>query len=362
MTERNFFILYVTLQAEIRKGVLKQTVTTFKDIKQQDDNSAGPGILDAFSADFQRIEEVLEQHFSSHIPFVNEISRHILFANGKRIRPLLTVCSARLCGLDADYAFDLSAVPEYLHAASLLHDDVVDSGEMRRGVPPAYKVWGNSAAVLVGDYMYARAIGLASQFGDVRIAAEIADTVGLMAEGEIIQLLHAKRPSFDEKTYSDIIYRKTAALISTSCRIGALLAGASKEQEEAVSTYGLNLGKAFQLIDDVLDYTADASELGKAIGTDLAEGKLTLPIVIAVKKADSSDSERLLSIMGHGHPSSEDMKWVKNLLNETGAIDYTRDKAGALVKAACDSLDIFEKTSTRELLKALALFVLERRK
>ncbi len=321
-----------------------------------------PGILDSFSSDFQRIEEVLEQHFASHIPFVNEISRHILFANGKRIRPLLTVCSARLCGLDADYAFDLSAVPEYLHAASLLHDDVVDAGEMRRGVPPAYKVWGNSAAVLVGDYLYAKAIGLASQFGNVKIAEEIANTVGLMAEGEIIQLLHAKRPSFDEQTYSDIIYRKTAALISTSCRIGALLAKAPKEQEEAVSTYGLNLGKAFQLIDDVLDYTADESELGKAIGTDLAEGKLTLPIVVAVKEADSSDSEKLLSIMGSGPPSDSDMKWVKELLNSTGAIDYARNKARDLVQSACDSLDIFERSKTRELLKGLALFVLERRK
>ncbi len=319
-------------------------------------------ILDAFSSDFKRIEQVLEQHFSSHIPFVNEISRHILFANGKRIRPLLTVCSARLCGLETDDAFDLSAVPEYLHAASLLHDDVVDGGEMRRGVPPAYKVWGNSPAVLVGDYLYAKAIGLATQFGNVKIAAEIASTVGLMAEGEIIQLLHAKQPSFDEKTYTDIIYRKTAALISTSCRIGALLARAPKEQEEAVSNYGLNLGKAFQLIDDVLDYTADESELGKAIGTDLAEGKLTLPIVIAVEEAEEQDSRRLLSIMGHGHPSDSDMKWVRDLLRDTGAIDYTKEKARSLILSACDSLDVFEKSETRELLKVLALFVLERRR
>ncbi len=323
---------------------------------------SGSSILEAFSADFERIEEVLEEHFASHIPFVNEISRHILFANGKRIRPLLTICSARLCRLDADYVFDLSAVPEYLHAASLLHDDVVDAGEMRRGLLPAYKVRGNSAAVLVGDYLYARAIGLASQFGNVEIAAEIAKTVGLMAEGEIIQLLHAKRPSFDESTYSDIIYRKTAALISTSCRIGALLAGASKEEEEAVSGYGLNLGKAFQLIDDVLDYTADASELGKAIGTDLAEGKLTLPIVIAVAEAEEADRKRLLSIMGQGLPSDSEMEWIKTLLDSTGAIEYTRQKARDLIHSACDKLDIFEKSETRELLKTLAMFVLERRK
>jgi octaprenyl-diphosphate synthase len=319
-------------------------------------------LMEGFRPDFVKIEEALKEQFSSHIAFINEVSGHILFAGGKRLRPLLTVCAAKLCGRQEESLYELSAVPEYLHAASLLHDDVVDTGEMRRGKTPAYKVWGNSAAVLVGDFMYARAIELASRFGDVRIARAIAKTVALMAEGEIIQLLHAKVPSFDEKTYFDVVYRKTAALISTSCRIGALWAHASHEQTEAITMYGMNIGQAFQLVDDVLDYTAEADELGKAIGTDLAEGKLTLPIVVALEKASEDDNARLMALLRQGLPSTSDMEWVRSLLLSTGAIEYTSKKAEKLIEDACEQLDLFEKTELREQMRGLAYFVLQRRK
>lgn len=318
--------------------------------------------MEGFNPDFIKIEEALKEQFSSHISFINEVSGHILFAGGKRLRPLLTVCAAKLCGRKDEEMYELSAVPEYLHAASLLHDDVVDAGEMRRGRIPAYKLWGNSAAVLVGDFMYARAIELASRFGDVKIARAIAKTVALMAEGEIIQLLHAKVPSFDEKTYFDVVYRKTAALISTSCRIGALWSRASHEQIEALALYGMNMGQAFQLVDDVLDYTAEADELGKAIGTDLAEGKLTLPMVVALEKASDEDNARLLSLLRQGVPAISDMEWVLSLLNSTGAIEYTRKKAEKLIEEACVNLDLFEETELREQMKGLAYFVLQRRK
>lgn len=319
-------------------------------------------IMESFNPDFVKIEEALKKHFSSHISFINEVSSHILFAEGKRLRPLLTVCSAKLCDRIEEETYDLSAVPEYLHAASLLHDDVVDSGEMRRGRTPAYKVWGNSPAVLVGDFMYSRAIELATRFGDVKIARSIAKTVALMAEGEIIQLLHSKVPSFDEKTYFDVVYRKTAALISTSCKIGALWSGASHEKVEALTLYGVNIGQAFQLVDDVLDYTAEAEELGKEIGTDLAEGKLTLPLVVAMEKASEKDNARLMSLLCQGLPSNSDMDWVKELLNSTGGIEYTKKKAEKLVDTACAQLDLFEESELREQMKTLAHFVLQRRK
>ncbi len=319
-------------------------------------------ILKRFEPEFKRIEAALQRHFSSHISFVNEISAHILFAGGKRLRPLLTVCAARLCGKDGDDPYELSAVPEYLHAASLLHDDVVDAGQMRRGRPPAYKIWGNSPAVLVGDFLYARAIHLASSFGDVRIARAISETVALMSEGEIIQLLHAKNPRFDEETYFKVIDRKTAALISTSCRIGALLGNGSERKVDALARYGLSLGQAFQMIDDVLDYTADTQELGKAVGTDLAEGKVTLPIVKALKEAGPGARKRLISLLGQGLPSKEKLEWVRNLLEATGGIAYTRRKAEALIASACQHLDIFPKTQVREFMKGLARYVLERKK
>jgi len=319
-------------------------------------------ILDSFKPDFEKIEQVLSRHFTSHIPFVNEVSRYILFAEGKRLRPLLTVCAARLCGKDDDAVFDLSAVPEYLHAASLLHDDVVDGGVMRRGKSPAYKIWGNKATVLVGDFLYGRAIELASRFEDTRIAEAIAETVVLMSEGEIIQLLQAKTPSFDEETYLEIINRKTASLISASCKIGALLAGAGKSKVQALSDYGLYMGQAFQMIDDILDYTADASELGKAIGTDLAEGKITLPLVVAIEKASSREKERLLQVLSDGNSSEKEFVWVKDLLSDTGGLDYTRSRAKVLVGLACENLEIFAPLETKDLLHGLAWFVLERHK
>lgn len=319
-------------------------------------------VMDFFRPDLMKIETTLKRHFASHISFVNQVSGHILFAGGKRLRPLLTVCAARLCGFEGEEVYDLSAVPEYLHAASLLHDDVVDGGEKRRGKTPAYKIWGNSAAVLVGDFLYARAIELATRFEDIRIARAISKTVALMAEGEIIQLLHAKVPSFDEDTYFRVVDRKTAALISTSCRIGAYFAGGSMERVEAISNYGLFVGQAFQLVDDVLDYTADAEEFGKAIGTDLAEGKLTLPIVVAMERAGAEKRERLNAILGQGYITPADFRWVKELLLETGGLKYTVNKARTLIKTACDRLEVFPPSTTRENLKILARYVLERRR
>jgi octaprenyl-diphosphate synthase len=319
-------------------------------------------ILDSVQPDFDRIEEVLTRHFSSHIPFINEVCGYILFAGGKRIRPLLTLLAARLCDRNDEAVYDLGVVPEYLHAASLLHDDVVDGGQLRRGGPPAYKVWGNKAVILVGDFLYARAIELATRFGDVRIARTIAETVALMSEGEILQLLQAKDPSFDEKIYLDVIYRKTAALISASCRIGALLAGAGEAELQAVTNYGHCLGMAFQMVDDMLDYTADAGELGKSIGTDFAEGKLTLPLVAALDRASESDREVLLRMLRSGSASPEELSWVRDLLVRNGALDFTRVRAEALIGEACRGLAVFEGSATKGLLEGIAMFVLNRRK
>jgi len=319
-------------------------------------------ILVAFQPDLKRIEAVLDGHFASHIPFVNEVCGYIVFAGGKRIRPLLTVYAARLCGRRDGAVYDLSVVPEYLHAASLLHDDVVDGGQLRRGKTPAYRIWGNKAVVLVGDYLYARAIDLASSFGEVLIARAIARTVALMAEGEIIQLLQATAPNFDEETYFQVIDRKTAALISASCEIGALLAGASGHRVRAVAEYGRAVGRAFQMVDDILDYTADAGEFGKAVGTDLAEGKITLPVVVALRESGDSDRTRLLEILEAGECSGAALEWVRGLLHRTGAIEYTRERAGALVDAACETLGVFEPSVTRQTLEGLAQYVLQRRK
>jgi len=318
-------------------------------------------LLNQYRDDFEQIESAMKKHFSSHIPLVNEVSEYILFSGGKRLRPLLAVISSRLCGRNEDILFDLSIVPEYLHAASLLHDDVIDEGTLRRGKKPAYKVWGNKAAVLSGDYLYARAIDLASQFGDTRIAEAISKTVAFMAEGEIIQLLEIDNPSYSEDTYNEIIFRKTASLISCACKIGALFAKGSSDEVKALEGYGRNLGMAFQIVDDLLDFTADEKDLGKRLGTDLAEGKVTLPVLTALKNGSKKDKEKLKKILKKKSSEPEDLKWVQDLLLRSGSLDYSFEKAERCINNAVECLNIFESSKEKELFHELALFVLKRK-
>ncbi len=318
-------------------------------------------LLSQYNADFELIESAMKKHFSSHVPLVNEVSEHILFSGGKRLRPLLAVISSRLCGRNEDILFDLSIVPEYLHAASLLHDDVIDEGLLRRGKEPAYKVWGNKAAVLAGDYLYARAIDLASQFGDTRIAEAISKTVAFMAEGEIIQLLEIDNPSYSEEIYDDIIFRKTASLISCSCKIGALFANGSEEEIRALEDYGRNLGMAFQIVDDLLDFTADEKDLGKRLGTDLAEGKVTLPILTALKNGPRDDTERLKSILVKKSSDPKDLEWVRYMLLKSGSLDYSYGRAKNCIDHALKCLEPFDNSKEKELFHELALFVLKRK-
>jgi len=319
-------------------------------------------ILSPCTEDLDKIEVVLQEHFASYVPFITEVTEYILFAGGKRLRPLLTVLCAKLCGKNDSKLYELSVVPEYLHAASLLHDDVIDEGELRRGRPPAYKKWGNKAAILSGDFLYAKAIYIASGFGDVRIAQTIAETVSLMSEGEVIQLLRAKDIHFDETTYNDVIFRKTAALILASCKIGGLWAGVNDEKVKALSDYGLKLGLAFQMIDDLLDYTADTGELGKKVGTDLAEGKITLPVILAFNRLKNDEQENLKNIFKKTQKDEDDFSWVRDKLIQTGAIQDTKEKAKTLIREAVKGLELFDICPERKVLEAIAWYVVERKK
>ncbi|MEF3168676.1 MAG: polyprenyl synthetase family protein [Deltaproteobacteria bacterium] len=320
-------------------------------------------IFHIFQPDLLRIEQILKDRFACENPFIDKVCGHIIFAGGKRIRPLLTVCAARLCGRSDDAAYELSVVPEYLHAASLLHDDVVDGGVLRRGKPAAHTLWGVKAVVLVGDSLYARAIEIATRFRNVPIARIIAETVALMAEGEIIQLLSSQTRGLDEKTYLDIVYRKTGALISASCAIGALLAEAGPRQVHALTEFGRLIGIAFQMVDDVLDYTSETEKLGKAVGTDMAEGKTTLPLAIAMERAETRDRERLKEILSSERITNDDLSWAQRILHQTGAIEETLTRAEAYIEDACAHLvDTFPPSGTREGLVTLARFILTRAK
>lgn len=320
------------------------------------------GILLSHAHHLERIEETLKEQFSAHEPLVNEVTSHILCSGGKRIRPLLTVISGIMCGSEQEPLYRLSAVPEYLHAASLLHDDVVDEGQMRRGKLPAYKIWGNRAAILAGDYLYAKAIELAASFGIPAIASTIADTVAYMAEGEILQMQHATVAEYTVEMYTKVIFRKTAALLGASCKIGGLLAGEEKDAD-ALWEYGTNLGMAFQIVDDLLDLTADEEELGKAIGTDVAEGKRTLPLLMAQDRADSGDAAWLTRLLERRRiPGPEELARLKELLEATGALADTKAKAVDYGEKAVEALAPLPDCEEKAFLADLVQFVITRRK
>jgi octaprenyl-diphosphate synthase len=319
-------------------------------------------ILDAIEPDLAAIEGELTANLEPHVPLVSHVAKYILFSGGKRIRPVLMVLSARLCGYEGSFDKTLSVVFEYLHAATLLHDDLVDGAEVRRGNPVAYSIWGNPATVLVGDFLLARSMSIATKTGIMPIVETITQTTADMSEGEIHQLVHRGNPGLSESEYMEVIRRKTACLIQAACRVGALLAGASQDKVDALTQYGQDLGCAFQLLDDLLDYIADAEVLGKATGTDLKEGKMTLPLIHAVSQASDNDRQQIDRIIRSEAETEGDFETILQLVKKYGGIPYTKEKAKALVDRAKVCLEAFESSSTRCLLENLADYVLMRDK
>ncbi len=324
-----------------------------KDLKEQ--------IFESVREDLVEIEDALTDNLKPYLPLVSHVAKYIMFSGGKRIRPLLMVLSARICGYKADYDKTLSVVFEYLHAATLLHDDIVDGADIRRGNPVAHSIWGNPATVLVGDFLLARSIAIAAQTNSVTIINILARTTVQMSEGQILELLHRGDLAVDETDYMEVIRRKTAYLIQAACQVGALLAEAPREQVQALADYGYHFGIAFQMADDLLDYTADTKVIGKPIGADLREGKPTLPIIYALYRATREDRRRLETIIGDMDLTESDFETVLELINKYGGIAYTRGRAQEHIEQAKKCLDIFGASKPRTLLKQLADYVLVRK-
>ncbi|MFA6011114.1 MAG: polyprenyl synthetase family protein [Desulfobacteraceae bacterium] len=313
------------------------------------------------ASDLALIEDALGRNLSPHYDLVKEIAGHVLFSGGKRLRPLLMVLSARLCEYAGDDDKNISVLFEYLHAATLIHDDLVDEAAMRRGRESAHLRFGNAQAVLTGDFLLARSLSLAARTGLPKVIDIIAKITEDMSQGEIQQMANKGRLDLTEAEYMDVIERKTAVLIRGACRTGALIAGVDEERDKALTDYGYCLGMAFQMADDLLDYTADTKTLGKEIGADLKEGKLTLPIINALAHANGEERQFLQGMLGKTDFTREGFDQFTNTLERLGGLSYTREMAMSYVDKAKQALSLFDPSETRELLFMLADYAMVRR-
>ncbi len=323
------------------------------DIKQK--------ILNLVKDDLLEIEVALEQNLNPHLDLVSQIAGHILFSGGKRLRPLLMVLSARLCGYDGNYEKTFSTIFEYLHAATLLHDDLVDEATLRRGKPAAHSIWGDAIAVLVGDFLLARSLSIAAETNRPDVIKVVAEITENMSQGEIHQLMKKGCIDLTEKEYMEIIRRKTAVLFQGTCRVGALISGVSKEKEDALAGYGFNLGIAFQMVDDLLDYSQDTTAIGKKVGADLKEGKLTLPVIYSLKSADAKDRIQMEKIIKNKDFSAEDFETLIAIMKKYGGQTYTEKVAQKYVKNAKNALETFKHSTTKEILLTIADYTLARK-
>lgn len=318
-------------------------------------------IIAAVSGELEDIEIELAQNLNPYLDLVSRVAGHILFSGGKRLRPLLTVLSARMCGYSGNYEKTLSVVFEYLHAATLLHDDLVDGALLRRGKPVAHSVWDIPTAVLVGDFLLARSLSIAAETGLPGIIKIIAEITENMSQGEIHQLSRKGALDLSEAEYMEIIQRKTAFLFQGACRVSAIMAGSPEAAESALSKYGYNLGIAFQMADDLLDYTMDTGALGKAVGADLKEGKVTLPVIYALQAASSKDLDFIIKIIKDTNFTRGDFEKLIGLLKKYGGLTYTTNLAKNHVEKAKGALSIFSPSPTREILFMLADYAVARR-
>jgi octaprenyl-diphosphate synthase len=266
------------------------------------------------------MNHLIRSHLHSNIPLIHEIGEHLINSGGKRLRPMLTLVSAKACGYKGSAHIDMAVVIEFIHTATLLHDDVVDASTLRRGKQTANCIWGNEAPVLVGDFLYSRAFQIMVELGNIDVMRCMANTTNIIAEGEVMQLLNKHNQQLSEAAYLEVLRYKTAKLFEAASEVGAILANASLQQRVALTQFGMHLGTAYQLIDDILDYTADATTLGKNPGDDLAEGKITLPIIYSLKHSEQHTKDDILRCLASNDLTS--LQFIKDLINNNGALDY----------------------------------------
>ena len=312
-----------------------------------------------FGSDLKRVEEHMETYLRSEVRLIPEIIHHLIGSGGKRFRPLLLLAAAELCSYRGERRYPLSAVIEFIHTASLFHDDVIDHAETRRGRVSANRVWGNAASVLVGDFLYSKSFKLMIDDGSMAILKLISTTTNTMSEGEVFQLMKAGDVNITEKEYLSIVEKKTSILISAACAIGGILGNATDGQIEALTRFGMRLGTAFQITDDTLDYIAREEEFGKAIGQDLREGKLTLPLIRTMKKC--TPEERIFIRTGIEKKDGEATAGIMDLMHRYDGITYALRKARNCIDEARGFLSPFDDSEAKTALLTIADYILDRR-
>ena len=309
--------------------------------------------------DMAKVDEVIADRLSSGVPLVGQVAQYIISAGGKRLRPVILLLTSGALNYQDARKFSLAAVVEFIHTATLLHDDVVDESTLRRGRPTANENFGNPASVLVGDFLYSRAFQMMVDAGSMRIMQVLADATNVIAEGEVLQLMNMHDASLDEEAYLRVIRSKTAKLFEASSRLAAILANASPELEEACAEYGQALGTAFQVIDDVLDYEGNAAEMGKNLGDDLREGKATLPLILAMQRGTPAQKELVQKAIETG--SVDQLSQVIAIVRETGALDGSRQAAMAEAQRAINAAQHLPGGDYKDALIALASQLLVRK-
>ncbi|MEP7155058.1 MAG: polyprenyl synthetase family protein [Betaproteobacteria bacterium] len=316
-------------------------------------------IRSVIADDMAAVDTVIRRRLASDVVLINQISHYIIESGGKRLRPALVLVAGKHFGAAQGHCHDLAAVIEFIHTATLLHDDVVDESDLRRGRKTANAQFGNAAAVLVGDFLYSRAFQMMVEIGSARVMEVLAEATNVIAEGEVLQLLNIHDADTDEEKYLRVVRYKTAKLFEAACRAGAILGNASQADEAALAEYGMHLGTAFQLIDDVLDYSGEMDETGKNVGDDLAEGKPTLPLIYALKNGSADEQAAIRRAIEHG--GRDELTVVIEAIRSTGALAYAREQAHRESQAAERAIAHLQDSVYRDALLQLCVFAVERR-
>jgi octaprenyl-diphosphate synthase len=319
-------------------------------------------IWDHYKEDLGLAEEKIKETFNSVAPAIALIGKHLLMGGGKRIRPFLAIVTSKLLGYSGEKAGVLACGVESIHTASLLHDDVVDGANIRRGRPSAHSLWGDQIVILVGDYLYSNALRLVNSLKSQKIMDAFTDATAKMSEGELIQLSKKRNPDISEEDYMTIIKGKTAILMSAVCMSGGIIGNATQKEQDALASFGLKFGLSFQIADDILDYMAEEKILGKSLGKDLEEGKITLPLIYLLKEATPEEAERIKSTIKSEKILTSDLAYILDLLNKYKSIEKSHEKARNILQEAKKELDIFKDAVEKSALLTISDYALNREK